>query len=502
MRKYKGTSPIDAFPGYAQFFEYRPEQVFGALVPEVLDAKIIRKRKVKPENVWVFPIYELLANADKPFVGFGLPNAYLAVPDGQGSYSKLNVKSLKRADTTIDTTDLVQAGIQLVFENLPEEGRLALLESMAKVVGQRFETCWIGCATVLMDAGFASGDEPLTSHKLPGDVITSLIRHGLTWRGQSVTFRIVRTSGTDTIERFTLQIKHAELSTFRRHARRNLEKSARTSKMAAAGLYCMNLPAKVLGKRDRANQQYEIAPGLPFGGEYAKAQLSVSMPSAIGMMLRLFWGSHALFQVRPYDAKIEEYLPDVLQAFPVPEPTEENPNPKLSFATRLKKHVLFAKGPVRRILGVLAPTYTAPVERDERDIHSGLRTHTDKHANKYNFVVFSDEEEFDEAADWVLRVSRIQVGLGKINGIVDWILAKHVLMTGWSEKVRFCGEIWKDIDGVVWVSPNSGTYKPKEKQLEAMVRLLQKIMPHVVVKKFSYVDPAAPQPETPTPAAA
>jgi len=493
MAKYKGVTPDNAFPGDAQYFEYRPEQVFGTMVPVVVDAKIIRKRKVKPENIWVFPIYDLLANPDKVFIGFGLPNAYIAVPDGNGSYVKLAVKSLKRADTTIDDThDLVQAGIQLVFQDLPEEGRVAILESMERVKGQRFETCWIGCATVLEDAGFTSGDEPLSSHKLPGDVITSLIRHGLNWRGTPVQVRTYRTGGTDTIERFTLQIKHAEIATFRRHARRNLEKNARVSKMAAAGLWCMNLPAKVLGKRDRKNQQFEIAPGLTYGGEYEKAQLSVSMPSAVGMLLRLFWGSHALFQVQPQGINIDEFLPDTLAAFPLPKATAENPKPKLSMATRLKKHVLFAEGPVRRIMGVLAPTYTAPVERDERDFHSALRTHTDKHPNKYNLVCFGEGE------DWVLRVSRIQVGLGKINGIVDWILAKHVLMTGWSKKVRFCGEIWKDADGAICVSPNSGTYKPDEKELDAFVAMLQKVMPHVVVKKVSYSDPAAAQPAVAT----
>jgi hypothetical protein len=464
--KYLGVSPIDAEPGLARHFERFPEHLFGTLVPEVIDASFLRKRKV--DGLWLFRLSDLFASSNETVIGFGLPNAYIDVPDGKGDYEKLSVKSLKRAPTSIDDTHgFAQAGVQLWLQGLPEEARVALRASMQKYVGQEFITCVLGCMTVLQDAGFTSGTEPLTNHKMPSSVLPTLIANGLSFRGQKVTVRVIRTTSVAATELFALKIRHAELATFRRHAQRNLEKSARTNFFARAALFVASLPNRAVNAffdhKERQTAKQVIAAGLPYGKEYKKATLYVSMPSAFGRILRLFWGSHALYKVVPHGVNLDDYLTGSLEAFP-----QKNPG----FVTRMKKKILFSPGVIKVIRKVLCPTFVLAGEKDERDFYDAISTHTKDQSRKFNLVVVG------QGYDWSITVARISVGWGW----VDWILSKHVLLTGWAKYVPFCGEFFKTEFGHYFVTPDSGTYMPDNERLKGMVRALQAVTPNVPVQ--------------------
>jgi hypothetical protein len=483
--KYSGITPVDADPGYARHLERRPEPVFGLVVKRVFDASVLRKRKV--QDLYVFRIPDLFNSADETFIGFGIPNAYITTPDGNGSYEKLSVKSFRRAPTTIDDThDLVQAGIQLRLKNLPVEVRERLRVSMRKIIGEYFDTCVNGCMTVMQDAGFSSGDKPLTAHYLPVDVLTTFLQNGLFVDGQRIDIDVIRTTSVPCAEKFAMKIAAAELATFQRHARRNLEGKARVSKGAAVGLFVMDIPRRtkemIFGKACEEKHAHEVAPGLPYGGEYNQLKLSISMPSTVGVLLRLMWGSHALFSIEPQGINIDDHLPGYLDAFP-----QANPN----FVTRMKKRVLFAPPVIWLIRKVLCPAFKEVGMLDERDLLDALRTHTDDCPNKYNIGVTGVGEDFR------ITIARISVG----QKIADWILSKHVILTGYADKLlrkwlnkgkpevdastrkkmgtKFCGEGWKDVDGYINVSPNSGTYQPKEDEVIAMVCVMQLAMPHL-----------------------
>jgi hypothetical protein len=464
--KYLGVSPIDAEPGLARHFERFPEQLFGTLVPEVIDASILRKRKV--EGLWLFRLSDLFAGSNETFLGFGLPNAYIDVADGKGDYQKLSVKSLKRAPTTIDDTHgFAQAGVQLWLQGLTEEAREALRASMQKYVGTEFITCVLGCMTVLEDAGFTSGKTPLTEHKMPSSVLPTLIENGLSFRGQKVTVRVIRTSSVAATELFALKIRHAELATFRRHAQRNLQMSARTNLFARAAQFVASLPGCAINAffdhKEQQTAKQVIADGLPYGKEYKKATLYVSMPSWFGRILRLFWGSHALYKVVPHGVNLDDYLTGSLEAFP-----QKNPG----FVTRMKKKILFSPAVIKVIRKILCPTFVLAGEKDERDFYDALSTHTKEQPRKFNLVVVGG------GYDWSFTVARIAVGWGW----VDWILSKHLVLTGWARYVPFCGEFFKDVFGRYNVTPDSGTYMPEDERLNGIVKALQAVTPNVPVK--------------------
>ena len=477
MAKYSGVSPKDAEPGLARHFERFPEHLFGMVIPEVINASVLKKRKV--DELHLFLLSDLFANATETILGFGLPNAYIDVPDGKGGYKKLSVKSLKRAPTTIDDThDFAQAGIQLWLQNLPEEAQVTLRASMDKFVGMEFITCVYGCMTVLKDAGFTLGDgRDLTDFRMPSSALPELIQHGLCFCGQKISVRVIRTTSITETELFTLKIKHAELATFRRHAQRDLAKSARKNWLARAGLWLLQWPDRAadafFDRKEKNAAKTVVAPGLPYEGEYKKATLYVSVPSGFGRILRLFWGSHALYKVVPHGVNIDDYVQGDLEAFP------EKDGKPLNFVTRMKKKYLFAPFMTKLLRRFLCPTFVLAGEKDERDFYDAISTNALGQKRKFNIVVVGS------GFNWSIVVARVYVGWG----FVDWILSKHVLLTDWAKFVRFCGEFFKDPLGQYNLTPDSGTYQPETELLVAMGKALQAVTPNVPVKVVPRPDP-------------
>src|SRR5262249_47355071 len=117
------------------------------------------------------------------------------------------------------------------------------------------------------------------------------------------------------------------------------------------------------------------------------------------------------------------------------------------------KHWAFSRERVDWLHHQMAATWADGGRQSEPTIVNQLRTHTDEAPAKYNMIV---------TGTWV-RIGRLE---GR-NKAIDWLLAKHVLLSNYSEDVRFAGEIWKDADGVIHINRNSGTYKPSAERAEA-----------------------------------
>ncbi len=116
---------------------------------------------------------------------------------------------------------------------------------------------------------------------------------------------------------------------------------------------------------------------------------------------------------------------------------------------------------------VLACDYISIGNRLECDIYDMLRTHSALARNIYNLVL-TDEH---------IIIARISIRVR----IIDWILSKHVLMSGYHPAVLFAGEIWKDEHGVIHINRNSGTYQPSVEQLEKAAAFLRVVFPHLTV---------------------
>jgi hypothetical protein len=459
-----------SYEGYTQRFETRPEYLFGQLVPAVVDAStLVRSRAVK--ELQVFPINKVFSGKDEVFFGFGKPNAYLTVPKADGSgYEKFAAKSLKRdVSRTEDTRGFVQAGIQLRFKNLPADAVARLREQMQKHDNQKYWTCVNANCRILEGAGFSSGEKPLSSRYFPVTMLKTLLKNGLYYtdsngKRSKVEFDVVRTT-TEPMEAYALGIARAEAATFWRHS---------PSALRATVGAIASLPARawyaVTGHQPEEPKAIAkiAAPALPAGGP-KDIEIRMSRPSKAGMLLRMAWGPHTLFQARQDRVDIDQFLPNALDAFP-----QANP----SFATKLKSKVLFAQPVVTRIHKQLVSSWENLGKNSVSDIFSMVRTDSEANPNKYNLVMMRDV--VDGKPKDTISVCRVDVGAG----LVDWVMAKHVLSSNYHPSVRFAGEIWKDAEGTIWVSRNSGTYRPSAEQLAAAVRYLQKVFPGATVKAF------------------
>jgi hypothetical protein len=261
-----------------------------------------------------------------------------------------------------------------------------------------------------------------------------------------------------------------------------METLSKKHKVVAGLKNAITAPGRWLGfgKSDVpvARNTVAVAPALPDGVDYLNdITVHVSQAGRIGSWIRQLWGSHALFEVTQTRVNPDTYFNQALDPFP-----QANPDR----ITRLKKHLLFRPMVVNFLLWILAPHYKNIGTRDERAVYDMLRTSSDEVPEKYNVVVIRTETDGKIGSRIIL--SRINAGShsrsigGKISRkwakTADWILSKHVLMSGYDPKVMYAAECWKSPDGTIHVNMNSGTYQPKKDQKEQAVLFTQAVFPH------------------------
>ncbi len=447
----------------------RVESILGIDTLVTDSSAHVRERAMK--HLKVFQIKDILSDSgNQVLMGFGKPNVYLIVPEVNSSgHSKYAAKSLKRGKSQIEGPDLnrgfAQSGIILRFNNLSAEALSALRESMKKHEGERSWTCVNSNCRVLSDAGFTSGEKSLTSHYFPIHLLRSLLQNGLKYKSKDIAFDVIRTTPAN-LERFSISIISSELSTMYRHADRAYGQTT-TGKVAHV---FFAIPKKffkgslflLFGREDKTLE--EIA--TPFPNEIpsdSNFSLEVSTPTQIGVLLRLLWGPHRLYEVTQDHVNVDDYLPEKLKAF-----LQEKP----SFLTRLKKQFLFSKPVISLIRSQLANGYLKYDNMGTREFFNALRTHSDSFPNKYNIVIAGN------------RIVVAKIGIR--HKAVDWLLTKHVLMSGYEKNVRFAGETWKTPDGRIHINNNSGTYKPKEAQLQRAVSYLTQLFSSVEIVAESH----------------
>lgn len=445
---------------------YRLESLKGKHTPIIDVSDTITERLAMSDNKLRVANLTDIFSEGKLFLGFGRPNVYLAIPGinprGLG-YSKVDAKSLKRADTKIvETFDRVQSGLLLVFKDLKPDQVDRIIKSAEAHQGTRRWTCVNANCHILSDAGFTLNGEPMTQYFFPVRLFHDIVKHGLELDGQPVAFDIVKTT-PGYLEDIGLSITHAVLTTLCRHG----EKACSPLKeKIAKNTYLMKIQDKLglaLFKEAQPQLQkpiYEpvvVRPQIP-EDQIRDYNLRVSEPSKLGTILRLLWGPHTLFEIDLPSETINQALPDTLKAFP-------DPNP--STVTRLKKHFLFSQTMVGLIRSQLSHSYMNVGPQGHDRFFDMIRTHDDNYPNKYNFVLTGDR----------LIVMKLELG----NEKADWVLSKHVLMSNYSSDVRLAGELWKSADGTIHFNNNSGTYKPGS-DLSNALSLFEKLFPGVKIQ--------------------
>lgn len=457
------------FNGYTRHFERRADFVFGDHIPGVVNANI-RERTVA--DLRVFRIADVFAGNDEIFLGFGKPNAYLTVPDGEGGYVKFAGKSLKRAPSVKeDTRGWVQSGILVRMIGLPSHAAEKLRAAMDKHHGIKYWTCVNANLRVMEDAGFSAGPRKLSSIYFPYSMAAYLLKHGLEFEGKPVKLEVVRTTTMD-MEAYARSVIAAEFMTFCRHGERTLEAKAKVSRVWKAVAAVVHAPGRVYRTFVPAKPVdplvCEVAPPLPADLAYEGGfQVKASMPSPIGIFLRQFIGAHTMTEGTQTRVDPLQYFHRKLRPFP-----QANPN----FVTRMKKRLLFSRPMIKFLRWIMANRYVELGAVNERDIYDMLRTDSPKKRNVYNLVITN------------LRIIVVRTSVRM--RIIDWVLSKHLLASGYLgtedddcvEYVLFAGETRKVVDGRIVLNGDSGTYQPTEEEVLAAGEFMSAVFPHLPIE--------------------
>ncbi len=467
---------------YAARFERRPEYLFDTIVKDVVDANV---REYKVNDLNVARIEDVFPGKNETFFVFGKPNTALVVPMPNGlGYQKFAAYSFWRQKASIEHVtrqggSYVQSGIWLRFVDVPFAALEALYVAMKKFEGQKFPTCVRGNMMVMDAAGFTSGSKKLTSITWPYQLMRTLLANGLSFQGNPIHFEVVRTTRLS-MEGYTRSIIYAEATTPWRHFKNN--------RVGAIADNVIEFPIRrIRGKKQERAGNAEVAPALnPNVSYHGGLRVRVTMDSKPGQSLRQMWGPHALFDTLVERVNVDHYLKRPLRPFPVENPT---------FGTRVKKTLLFSKPVIFLMREVIGASNLVEIGVcNERDVYDMLRTHSSKSPNIYNAVVVrmpNVDPDFPPITRFIF--SRVTVR----SKLIDWVLSKHVLMSGylWSPKtddespnkkkpyVVWAGEFWKTSEGEIHLRGNSGTYRPTHDEDLSMTIMMQAILPHLPIVK-------------------
>ena len=398
------------------------------------------------------------------FLGFGLPNVFLAEVHDNTDILKVDAKSFRRGPTTLVHTHRVQSGFFVVPTDLPDEAVAELREAAQELQGSYHTTCAHANSRILAQAHFTiAGDSIVTL--MPHDLLRRILLYGMEYQGKAVDLKYFRTTPLP-LARFYDKLCRAELDSGIRHGQRACDtekaRAVRVGKAAAIEEAAAIARASSIA---RSSSLPDDAPAF---------QLSTSQASSIAVWARAVWGPHTIFRIDISSAGVDPntYLPNSLTAFPDNHP---------SMLTLFKRDVLFSRPILKAFHANLAPRFRAVGSFNEDDLVRMLPTHTPENEAVFNLVVTSTH----------LMLMRNHVCWS----FVDWVLSKHVLISNYSHDVRFAGELFKTADGRVNFNSNSGTFKPDREELEGMTKLARVMFPNLHLVPGGKAEVKAPAPK-------
>mmetsp|Transcript_15654 Transcript_15654/g.44404 ORF Transcript_15654/g.44404 Transcript_15654/m.44404 type:complete len:560 (+) Transcript_15654:79-1758(+) len=389
------------------------------------------------------------------FFGFGLPNVYTAHCYGPEDCRIVAAKSLYRAEMCVrQTKGRVQSGVFFVPLNLPEEIINKVQERALSREGEKNVTCVAENLGILASAGFQLDGSNILDYRLPHGLFNDIVLGKKVFVGShEVAYAIVKTTPLS-LEEYFDRIQNATRTTPIRHLNRawDTEEAKEERKKIATDISKEN---------ERRLQQLSQGSFEAQKGE-STFTVQVSETGTLGYYFRALWGSHVIYKLQlhkhPKHDLINELLPDTLKEFSMPDP---------SLFTKVKQHYLFSKSVVDMVRDLMASGFDEHTGFTQHNIHAMLQPEVDGDQRRYNLVVTSRE--------------MILVSNSVYFGFVDWVLSKHVLISGYSPDVRFAGEIWKTEDGKIHVNNNSGTYRPTNEQVQNAVKLANVFFPALEV---------------------
>ena len=445
----------------------RPEPLFHRRTRLIIDThynpqhNVLRNglEEIEFQNLQLVSLEKLFASKREVFLGFGLPNVYLTIPNEHfDGYVKFAAFILwRQASAILDTKGRVQSGFFIRFRHCSEEMLTRLRRSTLEHSNQRHVSCAYANACVLHSASFTSDGNDLRHHFGARALFQRIYEYGLEFQGQPVTLDFIRTTPL-TLEEHFHQVRKKEFTSL--------------------GRTCKKVANECLASNDKIRAPVLPANDIPtnptvVGGVASFTRLQISRPHMFGALVRKIFGSHTLFKIIPDQEQIDvnTYLPETLKAFPV-----ENPD----LFTRIKKTFLFSRPVVMTLRKQLAALWDDHGLFSVGPLASMMSIHTTDEPHPYNIVITGTH----------------LVGMHNnpfLNlKIVDWLLSKHVLISGYDDDVRFAGEAWMEHreDGLLLhLTNNSGTYKPTDEHLAQAGQFISAALPGLNVQLHSSASP-------------
>lgn len=415
-------------------------QVLGHQGPRlVADRSDVQSQLDEGSGLYVCPLDQIFVRPESPIIVFGVPNVALVTPNSDRSgWIRFAAHMFWRKETFItDTKGRIQAGVLFELLDLEPEALDALNDAMESLVGTRKASCAHSVALALHRAGFTSGGRTLKRVYRPSRLASILWRGGLEFRGTPVQVRPIQTR--QAIADHFVSVWRRELNSIIRLYQKYISRSDRHG---SAPVF------------DPASESVE-ANDL-WAAEGPRIRVGVSIPSGLGVNLGYVLGEQPEFRV-PLPKPLEDPL---LQESLPPFPGDD-----LDFVTKLKKRVLFSKPVVwlmrHHLVSRVEWIDDVPLSAVPQMLRLSPGPDRDT-AFVYNLVITGTE----------VRLKRLRNNNGRDQKFVNWMLAKHVLLSGYSPDVVLPGEVWAYMDGdelVICLCGNSGTYKPDEGRVRAAV---------------------------------
>ncbi len=440
------------FEGLTEGAKLRTESLFSSSSQLVVDASHVAV--VEHEGLSVVPVAEIFSDPNATFIGFGKPNVFLSLPrvtdEGKPGWEKFAAFMFwRKAAFVADTKGRVQGGVFMELRDLPPDAVPRLREAMRAFEGRKTISCANATGRVMTNAGFTSSGHKLAYKVRPMTLAKTIWDGGLEYDGSAVALRVIRTSTGTVSDHFLGVLRKESTSLFRM-----VGKIVRSSSATSEGRH----KAPVIEARPLA------AAPIQSRDEARLLELRVARPTKLAVVLRQQIGDHPIFEARLDPAIADINGPDfselkvALKAYPG----------QLDAVSRLKRYVLFSKPVVKTIrehmmatmdsIGRLAaPTLVDMFQAGQADAPF-----------LYNVVITGS----------AARMTRLENRNDKDIDKANWVLAKHVLLSGYDPDVRYAGEIWVEdtTNGrILHLNDNSGTYKPSVSQANAAARFLQQL---------------------------
>lgn len=458
---------IEILKGIRSGAVIRPEPLFHRRTRLIIDThysdehNILRNglEETEFEHIKLISLDKLFNNKNEIFIGFGLPNVYLTIPNEQyDGYIKFAAFMLwRQVSAIVPTKGRVQSGFLIRFRDLSKDIIEIIRQSITNHTNQRNVSCAYATACVLNTAGFTSGGTDLRNHFGARALFQQIYENGLEFKGESLILDFIRTTRLSLEEHFH-EVRKKELTSLGRTFQKVYnECKSSNDKIRAPILEVHDIPMNPIIQSNINSL----------------ARLEISRPGRFGAIIRKIWGSHTLFKVIPNRDKIDinNYLPQTLLAFPV-----KNPD----LFTRIKKTFLFSRFVVMIIRTQMASLWDNHGQFSIQSLASMMSIHTRKQPHPYNIVI---------TGDYFIGMHNNPLLDLKI---VNWVLSKHVLISGYDDDVRFAGEAWMEHQQnglTIHITNNSGTYKPNDQHLQKTAQFLTDVFPGLNVQTHQNLDP-------------